>query len=224
MMVKTAIVLVAVGAATLLAGCATIGDRIETASASPPPTITRSSALTPTPGPAPVHGSGSSDVRKVDWGAATLPATFCDVGDPVTFVAARATGNSSTWGPVQLSVDVESTTYGDIDQDGLLDAAVELGCDNGGGTASGQLGEGVVVVRSDGQGLSVVGTITPQQQPADAPHITLLDDPQFRPGQLTVHEFWYRPTDATCCPSGEAETTWILHDHRLDPQPPAITS
>jgi hypothetical protein len=54
-------------------------------------------------------------------------------------------------------------SYGDLGK-GFQVAAFDVGCDNGGGTAAGQLAFAVIIFEvSDGQ-LRVLGTLTPQKQ------------------------------------------------------------
>jgi hypothetical protein len=50
-----------------------------------------------------------------------------------------------------------------------------------------------------------LGLITPRHQPADVLP-TLLTDVRMSSGMITVSEFWYRPRDGTCCPSGKSTT------------------
>jgi hypothetical protein len=142
----------------------------------------------------------------------------------VQFSSGEAKATSDTWGPVEMGVDPGSTVYGDLDGDGVEEAAVSVSCNNGGGTASGQLAFGYVVVRKDSDALSAVGSITARQNPPNASHVTLLGTTEITHNEIRVQELWYRPSDATCCPSGEAETTWSYADSTLTPGQPVITS
>jgi hypothetical protein len=164
-------------------------------------------------------GPGSSDLRQVDWLHASLPGDFCGIDGLVRFSDGEATGKSKKWGQVHLGMwnEPEQTAYGDIDGDGQAEAAVAVGCDNGGGTASGQLGFGYVVIRSRDGELVSIGTITPRQEQPDGSHVTLLGDARIDRDQVVVTELWYRASDSTCCPSGQAHTTWHLRDGVLFP-------
>lgn len=83
-------------------------------------------------GPAPAH------LRAVRWRAATIPADFCDVGDPVTLTRGSAEAVSSTWGPVVVTLfDVD---YGDLAGDAREEAALRVDCNNAGGTAAASCG------------------------------------------------------------------------------------
>ncbi|MCP2241692.1 hypothetical protein [Lentzea aerocolonigenes] len=177
-------------------------------------TTTTSSVVRPTLGPA-------SDIKAVDWRNSKLPAGFCDVQELVQFRDAEGTGSSGRWGQVHLfaAYDPKRVVYGDIDGDGNDEAAVDVGCDNGGGTASGQLAFGYAVVTVRNGSLEVVGEVSSTTMRDDSPHVPLLSEPRFDKGSITVKESWYRPSDATCCPSGEARTTWRLSDSTLKPDP-----
>ncbi|GGU44753.1 hypothetical protein [Lentzea flava] len=187
----------------------------QTASATTPPAS--SAAAGPTLGPAP------EDLRSVDWRQATLPAGFCHVGKPVRLSDGTARATSELWGSVEVFLDVD-VHYGDVDGDGREEAAISLGCDNGGGTASSQLAFGFAVVRSARGALEVVGEITPTTMRDDATHVPLLSEPKFEKGAITVKELWYRPSDANCCPSGASLTRWWLRDGALKADPPVQVS
>ncbi|GAB2830945.1 hypothetical protein [Lentzea nigeriaca] len=187
-------------------------NQTATATTAPP-----SAAARPTLGPAP------ENLRSVDWRQATLPAGFCDVRDPVRLRDGTARATSTLWGSVDVFLDVD-VHFGDVDGDGREEAAISLGCDNGGGTASSQLAFGFAVVRSERGALEVVGEIKPTTMRDDATHVPLLSEPKFEKGVITVRELWYRPSDANCCPSGESLTRWWLRDGTLKPDQPIQVS
>ncbi len=54
--------------------------------------------------------------------------------------------------------------------------------------------------------------------------MTLLTKVELTRGRVVAYETWYRPSDATCCPSGTAVTVWTLQGGRLSPGAPRITS
>jgi hypothetical protein len=129
---------------------------------------------------------------------------------------------SATYGEVHLTVETDHVTYGDLMGDGQQEAVVDIYCDNNGGTTEGDLAYGAVVVGNQGQ-LRALGTITTQMRLPDAGHVTLIGDVHIVPGKILVTELWYRQTDASCCPSGKAVTTWSFNSGTLMSQPPVVT-
>lgn len=210
------IVLAVLGTLVTVTACAdpAIGPRV-TATREAPPT-SRPAPSTPTPS-ATSLGKGPNDLRQMDWRQASVPGEFCDIDDLVRFRDGEATALSGEWGQVHLSVqtDPENTTYGDLDGDGKVEVALSVGCDNGGGTAAGQLGFGYVIIGSRDGELVAIGTITPQREPDNLSHVTLLGDAVIEQDEVVVTEYWYRSSDATCCPSGRTQTTWHLKDDTL---------
>ncbi|MFJ1706019.1 hypothetical protein [Kitasatospora sp. NPDC088346] len=160
------------------------------------------------------------DLRTVDWSAATLPGGFCEIGAPVVFHGGEAEADSARWGRVHLGV-AHDAYYGDLDGDGREEAVAVLGCDNGGGTAAGQLAYAAVVLTPDRSGPRVLGTLPPQHRPAEGVHTTLIREVTVLTGRVVVTEQWYGPEDPTCCPGGRGETVWTLQDGRLAPDPAA---
>jgi len=221
--------LVAVVVSTVACGAPEIGERISRADPTSAAVTTPGNPRAPLgdsmePTAAPSLGPAPSNLRAVDWTIATVPGEFCDIPGLVTFLDGEATVTSLNWGEVHADIVPEATRYGDLDGDGVDEAAVSVGCDTGGGTGAGQLETGYVVVRESGGVLRSIGTITPQLQPADAPNATRMGGVGFSIGQLVVNEIWYRSGDATCCPTGEAETTWTFRNGGLEPSPPLVTS
>jgi hypothetical protein len=221
----------AAGVAALLitAACSgpTIGPKISSATSAPSVTPRETSAPVGTTdqsgalslGPAP------QDIHSVDWPNTALPGTFCGIDGLIPFRAGEAMARSTTYGEVHLfqgMIGAGPVTYGDLNGDGKDEAVVGVECDNNGGTAAGQLVFGAVVVANRGD-LRAIGMITPQEQLPNAQHVTLLDDVRVEPGKVVVGEAWYRPSDADCCPSGKAVTTWTLSSGTLRAQPPVVT-
>lgn len=170
----------------------------------------------PSGGAKPALGTAPDDLRDVDWQRATLPAEFCGVEKPVTFQEGTVKATSTTWGEVEIWINTRKPVwFGDVDADGGDEAAVNLGCDNGGGTASSQLAFGLAVVRAQDGKLELVGEISTTTMRDDAPHVPLLTEPRFEKGAITVKELWYRPSDANCCPTGASLTRWWLRDGTL---------
>jgi hypothetical protein len=129
--------------------------------------------------------------------------------------------DSGIWGIVDVEIS-DSPVYGDLDGDGQLEAAVSVGCDNGGGTADGQLGFAYVVVAARAGRLRVLGTVTPSIHRPGL-HVSLFESIKIDVGRITAVEAWYRESDATCCPGGRATTVWTYSDGQLTPGLPDIT-
>ena len=110
-------------------------------------------------------------------------------------------------------VDVEAlwqgsrVVYGDLDGDGSDEVALIVQCNNGGGTADGQLAFVAVIYTSGTHGPRVVGAVTPQVQGNLGDHVPLLEV-SLRRGEVVSHEFFYGTADGTCCASGRATTIW----------------
>jgi hypothetical protein len=171
-------------------------------------------------GAKPSLGTAPDDLHGVDWERATLPAEFCGVEKPVTFKEGTVRATSTIWGEVEIWINSSRPVwFGDVDADGRDEAAVNLGCDNGGGTASSQLAFGLAVVRAQNGKLELVGEISTTTMRDDAAHVPLLAEPRFEKGSITVKELWYRPSDANCCPTGASLTRWWLRDGTLKADP-----
>jgi hypothetical protein len=179
---------------------------------------TSSSTLSPTTLATPV-----ADLHRVDWPNVTIPGQLCVVPGFITLRNGEATASSQRWGQVHVGMQGTDAVYGDLDGDGDDEAAVTIWCDNGGGTAAGQLAQGLVVFDNPSGQLRTIGTVTPQHQPADV-HTSFIDSLTFARGRLVAHELWYRNTDATCCPSGKATTVWKYTSGRLVPGNTQLTS
>jgi hypothetical protein len=163
-----------------------------------------------------------ADLHDVDWARVPVPGDFCGVPGLVTFKQDEATAASNRWGPVHLFRSMP-VVYGDLDGDGHSEAAVNVECDNGGGTADGQLAFAFVIFEGVRGRLIPIGTVTPQKNPPDQ-HVTLLTKVQLTRGRVIAYETWYRASDGTCCPTGTAVTIWTLQDSHLTPGPPRVTS
>jgi hypothetical protein len=165
------------------------------------------------------------DLHDLDWTRVPLPGDFCGVPGLVRFKGDYAMATSKKWGPVHLTRNLGSrpVIYGDVTGDHRSEAAVGVECDNGGGTASGQLAFAFVVFQGIQGRLTVIGTITPQKNPPNQ-HPTLLWELRLTRGRVIANEMWYRPGDGTCCPTGTAVTTWTLRDGHLIPGAPHIIS
>jgi hypothetical protein len=78
-----------------------------------------------------------------------------------------------------------------------------------------------VIFSGGGGKLSVVGTVTPRVQPSEVLPTLLVV--AIGPGEVTAHEAFYGPADATCCASGRPTTTWTYAHGALQPGVPVIT-
>ncbi|WP_241839431.1 hypothetical protein [Streptomyces sp. Root1295] len=117
----------------------------------------------------------------------------------------------------------QQVNYGDFEGDSRVEAAVYVGCDDDGITQNTQIAAGYVVFGRAGKNLVVLGSITAQQE-SQAAYPTALVRPEFARGRITVHEKWYRFSDAHCCPTGNATTVWTREGHRLAPGAPRVVS
>ncbi|MCW2897795.1 MAG: hypothetical protein JWO67_60 [Streptosporangiaceae bacterium] len=168
-----------------------------------------------------VVGSAPADLQSIDWKNASLPGQFCGIRHTVTFKSGEVSAQSNTWGSVHLSVS--TVTYGSLDAGGQTDAVVQVGCDNGGGTADGQLVFAAIVLARSAGNLEVLGTILPQVNPQGV-HVTLMDNVKINAGSITVQELWYRPSDSTCCATGRATTQWTWANDHLTAGTPDVTN
>jgi hypothetical protein len=174
-----------------------------------------------------------SDIHQVHWQSATLPGAACRATRPLHFTPTgpgQKYGEAWTrsvddpwWLPVHVNVGVSSgggIAYGDLDGDGADEAAVQVVCDNGGGTADGQLRISVVVVGVEGGALRPLGVISARQPLGGVGvHVPLVSvrAGDIGNGRITTREFWYGPSDGTCCSSGRASTAWVYSNGKLRP-------
>jgi hypothetical protein len=92
---------------------------------------------------------------------------------------------------------------------GLQVAALQVWCDNTGGTADGQLAEGIFVFDSPAGRAHLLGTLTPRLKGNPMLHIPFITVNHIETsGHVAVTEFFYHQADPTCCPAGRATTLW----------------
>ncbi|MFF4763737.1 hypothetical protein [Streptomyces sp. NPDC001292] len=168
-------------------------------------------------------GSAPEDLHDLDWERVAVPGDFCDVQGLISFTAGEAWAQSGTWGKVHAENRPEDVVYGDVLGDARVEAALLVGCDTGGETASGRLAWAYLVFTSEDGELRLLGTVAPQQylggQASAFNGIELASD------RVTAHESWYRESDAVCCPTGKAITTWnVRNDGTLEAESPRITA
>ncbi len=105
----------------------------------------------------------SLNLHHVKWGNVAVPGWLCRVNGPIQLHHGDARLRHSGFGP--LDVSEQGPVYGNLGN-GQQVAALQVWCSNQGGTAAGELAEGLVVFSGAGGRLHVLGTLTPQYRPA----------------------------------------------------------
>ncbi|MFA3877723.1 hypothetical protein ABS735_29285 [Streptomyces sp. MMCC 100] len=168
-----------------------------------------------------VVGPAPEDLREVEWAEVPTPGEFCGVPELLRFGSgSEVKAASTTWGTVRVFRS-ERFEYGDTDGDRRDEAAVYVACRDT-VTMNAQITSGYVVYARVGDDLAVLGSITPRRK--DGAYPTQLTSVEFAPGRIIVHEKWFRPNDAHCCPSGDATTVWLREADRLTPGTTRVTS
>ena len=158
--------------------------------------------------------------KHTEWATAEIPGSVCGASKPIHLIGGTAVVmGSHLHGYPYVHAALGVVRYGDIDGDRPDDAAVNVWCDNGSGTADGQLADAWVIFAEGGSNLVVLGVLTPKQRYNPDVHVPYFDgDPggiSMAPGRTVVKELWYGPVDATCCPSGRATSVWTYRNGRL---------
>lgn len=152
-----------------------------------------------------------------NWDRATLPAGVCGAKSSFRLTNGDATIKSARWpGLPHVYVNIGVVRYGDIAGSAPDQAALNVWCTSGSGTADGQMADSWVIFTAAASGVKApreIGILTPQQPVTQgAGHVPYFNEGPggivMAPGQVIVHELWYGPVDATCCPSGQATTVW----------------
>jgi hypothetical protein len=167
--------------------------------------------------------AGTTNIHAVDWADVSVPGSACGAAELIRLHGGTAFTESAVepWWPAVL-VSGGLVTYGRLA--GREVAAVSIGCDNGSGTADGQLGSTDVVYTLRGRVLSVIGVLTPRQPLSPrTPHVPLLGRVTIRNDQVMTDEAWYGPNDGTADPSIRAVTFWELARGVLRPIRTIIT-
>jgi hypothetical protein len=174
-------------------------------------------------------GGDIIDVHKVDWNSVTLPGIVCGASRPIRLHPHRSSFGSSgeavidsaRWsglGYSQVHVDTAGPprAYGDLNGDGRDEAALDVNCNNGGGTAGGVLGRAVVIFAATVGAPRVIGVVTPQKQP---PGTSTLLSVTIRPRMIVANESWHEKSvfPRPCCVFGWATTTWSYAHGALRP-------
>jgi hypothetical protein len=157
----------------------------------------------------------SLNLHHVKWGNVAVPGWLCRVNGPIQLHHGDAKLRHSGFGP--LDVTEAGPAYGNLGN-GQHVAALQVWCSNQGGTAAGELAEGLVVFSGSGGHLHVLGTLTPQFRPhAGHVHIPFVTVKSIGAEKIVTTEFFYTGSDADCCPSGRASTTWHWNGHSFKP-------
>jgi hypothetical protein len=161
--------------------------------------------------------------HNVNWGNVTIPGQLCKVNGPIKLHSGRAFVRHSGFG-MALDVLTTTVTRGNLGR-GLPVTALQVWCDNTGGTADGQLAEGIMVFDSPGGHPHLLGTLTPKLKGNPMVHIPFIAVNHIETtGHVAVTEFFYTPANATCCPSGRATTVWKWTGRTFVPGRTHITS
>jgi hypothetical protein len=157
----------------------------------------------------------SLNLHHVKWGNVAVPGGLCRVKGPIQLHNGDARLRHSGFGP--LDVSESGPAYGNLGN-GQQVAALQVWCSNQGGTAAGELAEGLVVFSGAGGHLHVLGTLTPQYRPhAGHVHIPFVAVKSIGSERIVTNEFFYTGADADCCPSGRALTMWHWNGHSFKP-------
>jgi len=170
-------------------------------------------------------GASTLDVHKVDWSSVSLPGSVCGATHSIRLHKGRAVVDSRRWPSVpRVTVDAgwNPVVYGNLDGVGQDEAALVVGCNNGGGTADGFLAYAQVIFTTAGKKLKVIGVVTPKQA-RKANRLPTLVTVEIRRGEVVAREAWYGPNDGTCCPSGRTTTVWTYANGALRAGKPKVT-
>ena len=180
-------------------------------------------ALTATGGYAQAASAQTLSAHSVNWGDVTIPGQLCKVSGPIKLHHGRAFVRHSGFG-MALDVLMLHVSRGSLGH-GLQVAALQVWCDNTGGTADGQLAEGIMVFDSPGGKAHLLGTLTPQHKTSAMVHIPYIAVNRIETtSHVAVTEYFYHPANATCCPSGRATTLWKWTGRKFIPGRTKITS
>jgi hypothetical protein len=171
-------------------------------------------------------------IEGVDWADVEIPGSLCGVAGTIQLHGGTATltGSKLARPPQFPTVDVAAEgspdsapiTYGNLLGGGTDAAGDQVFCNNGGGTADGELAQGWVIFTESGSLLQTVGVVTPQKASAPGANIPYVSSIAIAPGQVTASEVFYNSSDPTCCPSGQATTVWSYAHGSLTPGPTEV--
>jgi hypothetical protein len=185
--------------------------------------LAAAAALTATGGYPQAASAQTLAAHSVNWGNVTVPGQLCKVNGQIKLHNGRAFVRHSGFG-MALDVATTTVTRGSLGH-GLQVAALQIWCDNTGGTADGQLAEGIMVFDSRGGKAHLLGTLTPQHKTSATVHIPYIAVNRIETtGHVAVTEYFYNLANATCCPSGRATTLWKWTGRTFIPGRTKITS
>ena len=165
----------------------------------------------------------TADAHSVNWGDVTIPGQLCKVNGQIQLHNGSAFVRRSGFG-MALDVVEFAVTHGNLGH-GLQVAALQIWCNNTGGTADGQLAEGIMVFDSPGGRAHLLGTLTPQHKTSAMVHIPYIVVNRIdTTGHIAVTEYFYNPSNGTCCPSGRATTLWKWTGRKFIPGRTKIVS
>src|SRR5512133_453299 len=150
------------------------------------------------------------DLHHMNWRAVTLPGRVCGVRHAIHLRGGQAFVRSPRWPNlprIEVADGWSPVVYGDLDGDGLDEAALGVFCSNGGGTAAGVLAYAQIVYRAGTSSALAAGVLRPHWQPKHA--LPTLLTVALRRGRVVGREAFYGRRDGTCCPSGRAKTVWM---------------
>jgi len=161
-------------------------------------------------------------MHSVNWGNVTIPGQLCEVKGNIQLHNGHATVRHNGFG-MALDVLTTTVTHGYLAH-GLPVTALQIWC-IAGGTADGELAEGIMVFDSPGGKPHLLGTLTPQHKTSAMVHIpSIVVNRIETTGHVAVTEFFYTPDNASCCPSGRATTLWKWTGRTFIPGRTKITS
>ena len=160
--------------------------------------------------------------HSVNWGNVTIPGQLCKVNGQIHLHNGHATVRHSGFG-FPLDVLTTTVTHGYLAH-GLPVTALQIWC-IAGGSADGELAEGVMVFDSPGGKAHLLGTLTPQHKTSAMVHIpSIVVNRIETTGHVAVTEFFYTSGNMTCCPTGRATTLWKWTGRTFIPGRTKITS
>jgi hypothetical protein len=177
--------------------------------------------------PAIAHAGSPRGIRSVRWNEVAVPGSICGASGAIRLHHGYAVVRTSRW-PRYLPdhrVAVyreEHVAYGDLDGDGVDEAALGIVCANTGGTAAGQLAFAQVIFRFRRESLHVIGIVTPRVHTARDRHVPLVTV-DIVPERVVATEYFYGQRDGDCCASGRAKTVWLYRDGLLRPRGTDVT-
>lgn len=152
------------------------------------------------------------NLHRVNWADVTIPGALCRVKSTIRLHKGQARISRSGYGPLQVLTS--GPAYGDLGH-GQQVAALAVWCDNQGGTAAGELAQGLAVSGTAGSRLYWLGTLTPQYRPRGGAHIPFISAGRIGRDRIVTTEYWYASGDPDCCPTGRASTSWVWNGHRF---------